>query len=72
MERSSVIIIETENKNFYSDVTTFGYDDGFFVAAAFSGYNDVKEYELPRSIGELKFYITEWGPLEGGGFYDKS
>ena len=71
MERSSVIIIETENKNFYNDLTSFGYEDGFYVAAAFSGYNDVAEYELPRSIGELKFYVAEWGALEGGGFYDE-
>ena len=42
------------------------------MAAAFSGYNDVEEYELPKEIGSLIFYVSDWGPLEGGGLYDNS
>ena len=42
------------------------------MAAAFTGYNNVEEYELPREIGELRFFILDWGPTPEGGFYDRS
>ena len=35
-------------------------------------FNDEEEYELPKEIGSLIFYVSDWGPLEGGGLYDRS
>ena len=71
-ERSSVVIIQTENKNKLNDQDIFEFEDGFYVAAAFTGYNNVEEYELPWEIGELNFYVMDWGPTESGGLYDRS
>ena len=64
--RKDVNISSTINENVYSDSDVFDYSQGLYFAVAFTGYDNEREIMLDPSIGELEFYVEEWGKDEEG------
>ena len=70
--KKDVTVLSTTIDSMYDDSFIFDYKHGFNLAVAFTGYNDITEYELDPSYGELVFKAMQWGPHPDGTFYDRS
>ena len=61
VEQSDTSIAIHEEEDHFSDTYKFGYDQGFNIAVAFTGYNNLRENELPPEIGYFRYRVWEWG-----------
>ena len=70
IEKKDVDVLSTTLDSFYDEFFVFGYNNGFNLAVAFTGYNNVVDYELDPSYGRLVFNAAKWGTLPNGTFYE--
>ena len=59
--KTEIDILATKLDYYYDESFVFDYSMGFNIAVAFTGYNNVKEYEIDKSIGEVVFEEYAWG-----------
>ena len=55
--------------NLFGDEEKFTGSQGFNVAVALSGFDEEQDYLLDPSIGEIKFYFSEWDVYNNGTVY---
>ena len=70
IEKKDVSVLSTTLDSFYDENFVFAYEDGFNVAVAFTGFNNVVDYELDPSYGELIFNAVQWGTYEDGSYFE--
>ena len=56
-------------KHHFPDDHRFSYKNGFNIAVAFTGFDDVQEWDLDPNIGDLQFRASEWGNNPDGSVY---
>ena len=61
IEKKDVDVLSATKDLVFSDQDKFTYQNGFNIAAAFSEFNNNKEWELDPSYGTLVFNSYEWG-----------
>ena len=59
-------VLESE----FDDEYIFGYQNGFNIAVAFTGFTTNSEWELDPSYGEIVFNQYSWDILEDGSFVE--
>ena len=69
--KTEIDILATKLDYYYDDSFVFDQSMGLYVAVAFSGYNNKREYELDKSIGEIVYISYEWGYDEDGNTFLK-
>ena len=69
VNKTEIDILATKLDYYYDENFVFDHSNGLAVAAAFTGWNNISEYELDKSIGEIIFINYEWGYDEDGNFF---
>ena len=69
--KTEIDILATKLDYYYDESFVFDHSNGLAVAVAFTGWNNNREYELDKSIGEFIFINYEWGYDEDGTFFLK-
>ena len=67
--KKSIDVLATKLDYFYDDSFVFDHSMSFNVAVAYTGWNNVREYEIDKSIGEVVFLEFAWGNYEDGTFW---
>ena len=71
MAKKDVDVLSATKDLFYSSEDKFSYKNGFNIAVAFTEYNTVKEWELPKEYGTLVINSFSWGTESNGNFFVK-
>ena len=53
--KKSIDVLATKLDYYYDDSFVFDHSMGFNVAVAYTGWNNEREYEIDKSIGEVVF-----------------
>ena len=69
MYKTEIDILATKLDYFYDESFVFDHSNGLAIAVAFSGWNNKREYEIDKSIGEVVFKAYEWGNDNDGNFF---
>ena len=69
LRRRDMNIRQFTKKHHFPDDHRFSYENGFNIAVAFTGFDDIQEWDLDPSVGELQFRASEWGNNPDGSFY---
>ena len=69
VEKKNIDMVTATSEYFFSETDVFNEQMGLKFAVAFTGYDNIQEYDLPPEIGELVFTTYEWGPDESGGLF---
>ena len=64
--KTEIDILATKLDYYYDESFVFDQSMGLYVAVAFTGYNNNREYEIDKSIGEVVYTAYEWGYDEDG------
>lgn len=60
LDSSDFRVQERKHENQFAVNATFGYQEGFAVAALVIGFENRTEDIIDPEIGELKFYLKQW------------
>ena len=66
INKKDVDVLSATKDIFYTDDDKFTYANGFNIAAAFTSYSDLTEWELPAEYGRLAINSFSWGIGEDG------
>ena len=55
VEKKDIDVLSTTLDSFYDEHYVFSYQNGFNIAVAFTGFNNVAEMELDPSYGKFRF-----------------
>ena len=67
--KSEVDTLTSTNIAYYDDDYVFDHAKGFFIALAFTAWDNEPENILQPEIGEITFIVDEWGEDEKGEYY---
>ena len=69
--KKDIDVVSATKDLVFTDDDIFDYRNGFNVAAAFTTYDEIYDWELPPRIGQLVINAFQWGNDENGNSFTK-